>query len=172
MPTWPRPTVRSPRGWPAPEHLRWLPRHVLPAWRCPGRSWRSAQSRHSRRTDLAPGAPSGHGDGEKTTTHQRHARIVPGSPRKLAPDAAHTRSSARQTARTAAEEGDHASLRPARAWTVGEQNAATAERLLLSPAESMGVEPTFVSASLVTSSTSTDLTTLAQGSTQAFDLAL
>src|SRR5262245_60994686 len=58
VPTWPRPTVRSLRGSPAPEHLRSLPLRVLPALRCPGRSWRSAQSRQSRRIDFALGAPS------------------------------------------------------------------------------------------------------------------
>jgi hypothetical protein len=40
----------------APEHLRSLPLHVLLALRCPGRSWRSARSRHSRRIDFALGA--------------------------------------------------------------------------------------------------------------------
>src|SRR5215472_8727651 len=60
MPTWPRPTVRSLRGSPAPEHPRSLPLHVLLALRCPGHSWRSAPSRHSRRIDFALDAPSGH----------------------------------------------------------------------------------------------------------------
>src|SRR5439155_21824213 len=73
---------------------------------------------------------------------------------------------------SAAEEGDHASLRPAHARTAGEQNAAMTERLLVSPAESTGAGLTFVSVSLATSSASTDLTTLAQRSTQAFDMAL
>jgi hypothetical protein len=72
----PRPTVRSPRDSPAPEHLRSLPPHVWLALRCPGRSWRSAQSRHSRQIDFRARCPSGHDDGEKTRTHERCARIV------------------------------------------------------------------------------------------------
>src|SRR5215469_11319756 len=97
--TWPRPTVRSLRGSPAPEHLRSLPLHVLLALRCPGRSWRSAQSRHSRRIDFALGTPSGHEDGKK----KERTNAALGSSRKLVPDAVHIRASARPTARTAAD---------------------------------------------------------------------
>src|SRR5690242_4655320 len=90
MPTWPRPTVRSLRGSPAPEHLRSLPPHVLLALRCPGRCWRSAQSRQSRRIDFRGGCTPAHDDGETTGPNARGASHTL-APNAGAPDLRHDR---------------------------------------------------------------------------------
>src|SRR5215813_10519163 len=74
----------SPRGiytpWPALRYMAGKPQAVL-ALRCPGRSWRSAQSRQSRRIDFALGAPSrtttARGPGRTNLAPERRAGWFP-----------------------------------------------------------------------------------------------